>query len=62
MYPIPVPFQTCSSGKGIDGRTGIALPILISGSRIKCVVSATLHALYPQEGDLVYIAKFFEVW
>jgi hypothetical protein len=62
MYPTPVPFQTCSSGKGIDRRTGIALPILISGSRIKCVVSATPHALYPQEGDLVYIAKFFEVW
>jgi hypothetical protein len=60
MYPIPVPFQTCSSGTGADRRTGIALPILSSGSRRRCVVSATPHSLYPRERDPVYIAKFLE--
>jgi len=45
MYPIPVPFQTCSSGKGTDMRIGIALPILSSGSRRKFVVCATPHSL-----------------
>jgi len=60
MYPIPVPFQTCSSSKGTDRMTGIALLILTSGSRRSCMVSSTPHSLYPWERDPVYIAKFLE--